>query len=79
MDGGSISNESFSIMRILAVLDTSKEAINQAYDLLRKPEKEVLVTVISDLGRQARSIDSVAHAVPIHYGLSGFSLNVKTV
>ena len=79
MDGGSISNESFSIMRILAALDTSKEAINQAYDLLRKPEKEVLVTVISDLGRQARSIDSVAHAVPIHYGLSDFSLNVKTV
>jgi hypothetical protein len=79
MDGGSISNESFSIGRILAALDTSKQAINQAYDLLRKPAKEVLVTVISDLERQARSIDSVAHAVPIHYGLSGFSLNMKTV
>ena len=79
MDGGSISNESFSIGRILAALDTSKQAINQAYDLLRKPAKEVLVTVISDLDRQARSIDSVAHAVPIHYGLSGFSLNMKTV
>jgi hypothetical protein len=45
---------------------------------LRKPAKEVLVTVISDLDRQARGIDSVSHAVPIHYGLSGFSLNMKT-
>lgn len=39
----------------------------------------MLVTVISDLDRQARSIDSVSHAVPIRYGLSGFSLNMKTV
>jgi hypothetical protein len=37
MDGGSISYESFSIGRILAALDTSKQSINQAYDLLRKP------------------------------------------
>jgi hypothetical protein len=79
MDGGSIINESCSVGRILAALDTSKQAINQAYDLLRQPAKEVLVTVISDLDRQARSIDSVAHAIPIHYGLSGFSLNMKTV
>ena len=52
MDGGSIINESFSVGRILAALDTSKQAINQAYDLLRQPAKEVLVTVISDLDRQ---------------------------
>jgi hypothetical protein len=79
MDDASIMNESFSVGRILAALDTSKQAINQAYDVLRQPAKEVLVTVISDLDRQARSIDSVAHAIPIHYGLSGFSLNMKTV
>jgi hypothetical protein len=52
MDGGSIINESCSVGRILAALDTSKHAINQAYDLLRQPAKEVLVTVISDLDRQ---------------------------
>jgi hypothetical protein len=46
---------------------------------LRKPAKEVLVTVILDLDRQARSIDSVSHAVTINNGLSGFSLNMKTV
>ena len=79
MDGESISNKSFSVGRILAALDTSKLAINHAYDLLRKPAKEVLVTVILDLDRQARSIDSVSHAVPINNGLSGFSLNMKTV
>ena len=79
INGGSIINESFSVGRIFAALDTSKQAINQAYDLLRQPAKEVLVTDISDLDRQASSIDSVAHAIPIHYGLSSFSLNMNTV
>ena len=52
MYGGSIINESFSVGIILAALYTFKQAINQAYDLLRQPAKEVLVTVISDLDRQ---------------------------
>ncbi|CAG2219837.1 unnamed protein product [Mytilus edulis] len=55
------------------------EATNTAYNILRKPAKEVLVTVISDLDRQSRGDDSVVHAVPIHYGLSGFSLSMSSV
>ncbi|CAC5369863.1 unnamed protein product [Mytilus coruscus] len=50
-----------------------------AYEILRKPAKEVLVTVISDLERTARGDDTSVHAVPIHYGLSGFSLPMKPV
>ncbi|CAG2230153.1 unnamed protein product [Mytilus edulis] len=60
-------------------IQKSMEATNTAYNILRKPAKEVLVTVISDLDRQSRGDDSVVHAVPIHYGLSGFSLSMSSV
>lgn len=45
---------------------------------MRRTAKEVLVTVISDLERHAND-ESGLHGVPIHYGLSGFSLNMKVV
>lgn len=64
---------------LLIVLKKSVDVINCSYNILRKPAKEVLVTVLSDLERQGSGDDSIAHAVPIHYGLSGFSLPMKSV
>ena len=51
------------------------KALQNAYQIMRKPAKEVIVTVISDLERIATEFS--AHAVPIQYGLSGFSFNME--
>ena len=59
-------------------LDAASKAVSDAYQLLRRPAKEVLVTVVSDLERQSDHTSTFGHAVPIQYGLSGFSLPMIT-
>ena len=52
----------------------STKALEDAYQVMRKPAKEVLVTMISDLNRMSSEFSG--YAVPIQYGLSGFSLSM---
>ena len=58
-------------------IDIATGALQSAYNVLRRPAKEVLVTVMSDLDRTLHS-SSHTHAVPIQYGLCGFSFKMET-
>ena len=53
--------------------------IKEAYQLLRTPAKEVLVALITDVDRIKSPSSDVPHAVPVAYGLSGYSLKVENV
>ena len=53
------------------------KCIEEMYDVLRTPGKEVLVTLLSDMDRMKQS--EHAHAIPIAYGLSGYSLKVEVI
>ena len=62
------------------VIDMAEKASDKhksSYDLMRRPAKEVLVVVISDLDRLR--CDDSQHAAPIAYYLSGFSLKMVSV
>jgi hypothetical protein len=61
----------------LSVCYHSREKHAECYELLRKPAKEVLVAVISDIDRV--STDDSQYAVPIAYYMSGFSLKMDAV
>ena len=56
---------------------TLKSTVQEAYNVLRMPAKEVIVALISDMDRikQAEQV----HAIPIAYGLSGYSLPVASI
>ena len=60
-------------------LDIAVSVLNEAYELLRRPAKEILVTVISDLDRTHVSNSLSNYAVPVHYALPGFSLPMSPV
>ena len=53
------------------------KCIEEMYDVLRTPGKEVLVTLLSDMDRMKQS--EHAHAIPIAYGLFGYSLKVEVI
>ena len=58
----------------------SKDALKEAHDQLRRPAKEILLTMISDLDRMPRTIASaLPHAVPIMYHMAGCSLKMNSV
>ncbi|CAG2204526.1 unnamed protein product [Mytilus edulis] len=63
-----------SLDDIASSLEKCTTALTDAYNILRKPAKEVLVTVASDLHRLTGG-----YAVPIQYGLGGFSLYMTSV
>ena len=57
-----------------------KDKLTAAYNLLRRPAKEVLVSLISDLDRQGiPQLANTPHAIPVMYHLSGYSLKMKSV
>ena len=58
-------------------IESAIAAMQAGYNVLRRPAKEILVTVVSDLHRTLHS-SSHTHAVPIQYALSGFSLKMDT-
>ena len=64
---------------LLSVLSDALSKEEDAYKLLRRPAKEVMLTVVSDLDRNPESSGMLGHAVPIQYGLLGFSLDMHTV
>ena len=65
-------------MKLAELLQTSVKSSDQAYDLLRRPAKEVVVTVISDLERTNNFDYHLSHAVPIQYNLAGYSLHMDS-
>ena len=71
-DGGS-----FSLIELEQTMYSVRSSLNEAYDVSRLIAKEVLVAVISDLDR-SQTKDG-PHAVPIAYGLSGYSLKCESV
>ena len=64
---------------LMVSVETAKTVINRCHDILRRPAKDVLVTVASDLDRMVDETDRPVHAVPIQYGLSGYSLKMPSV
>lgn len=69
----------FTFADLPASLESTMNAFKDTYEILRKPAKEVIVIVVSDLDRLSTPFSPyVGHAVPIQYGFSGFSLTMTT-
>ena len=69
-----------TVEAIAADITRAKEAVTQSYEHMRRPAKELLLTVISDLNRTHTSENiSIPHALPIMYHLGGFSLRMESV
>lgn len=69
----------FTFADLSASLESTMNAFKDTYDILRKPAKEVIVTVVSNLDRLSTPFSPYAgHAVPLQYGFSGFSLTMTT-
>ena len=60
-------------------LTNAGEALKDAYDLLRRPAKEILVTMLSDLDRTYSDRMQVPYSLPIMYHLGGYSLKMDAV
>lgn len=60
-----------------SVLFQSEDCIMGAYNLVRIPAKEVFIAMLSDMDRQHKR--ELPHAIPIAYGLSGYSLKVDSI
>ena len=70
----SIARKRLTVKDSRQAIHRSRTVLNEVYSILRLPAKEVLVVVMSDLDRQ-RSLDhDMPHAVPVAFGLSGYSL-----
>ena len=65
---------------VLVTLESSKNALQDAYNLIRRPAKELLLGVISDLDRTSQSnCPESTYAVPFMYNLTGSSLKMDSV
>ena len=69
-------NDVMSVSSCEKMMCKVRDRICEAYNVVRLPAKEVLVMVLSDLDRIQESGE---HAVPIAYGLSGFSLTNDSI
>ncbi|VDI03707.1 Hypothetical predicted protein [Mytilus galloprovincialis] len=75
-----LSSLNTSLDTLSIVVDKTCTALNDAYQTLRKPAKEILLTVVSDLERKTSDdFDTANYAVPIQYALSGYSLSMCCV
>ena len=61
-----------------AFLLKSGDALKDAYELLRKQGKDLLITMAGDTNRIS-SKDAIPHTVPIMYHISGHSLKMSSV
>jgi hypothetical protein len=68
-----------SLKTVATMIESSTSALKEAYEILRRAAKEILVSVISDLDRTITSNDISFHAVPVHYAMSGYSLPMSPV
>lgn len=63
-------------------LNTCMQASSQLkddYEILRRPSKEILLTVMSDIERMDTNNETSLYAVPIQYALPGYSLTMDCV
>lgn len=51
---------------------------NEAYNIIRRPAKEVILAIISDLDRGHKDTER-HHAIPVAYYISCFSLKMHAV
>lgn len=51
---------------------------NEAYNIIRRPAKEVILAIISDLDRGHKDTER-HHAIPVAYYISWFSLKMHAV
>lgn len=68
-----------SLDQCTGYLENVADTIIQAYNLQRRPAKEILVSVISDLERVHKLNDPMPYALPIMYAMSGNSLKMSSV
>ena len=66
-----------NLSNVRQMIMKADNCLHEIYNALRIPAKEVLVAVLSDLDR-TKTTEQV-HAIPIAYGLSGYSLKVEAV
>ena len=59
------------------ILMKGETQLNEIYNVLPIPAKEVIVALVSDLDRMKKI--EIPHAFPVAYGLSGYSLKVESV
>ena len=57
----------------------ASELIQECYGYLRKPAKEILVTMVSDLERVCAPNKDTPYAVPMQYYMPGYSLKMPSV
>ena len=62
------------------LLESCKDLVQTAYDILRRPAKELLLSVVSNLDRTTNPDSPESpHAMPVMYHLSGSSLKMNSV
>ncbi len=57
------------------VIDTHRDA----YNIVRRPAKEIVLAMISDLDRSTSPDTQLPHALPISYYMGGYSLKMASV
>ena len=67
------STLNFNLCDMTNCLTSALQNMTDAWNILWRPAKKVLVTVVSDLHRFGKFQSDAPHAVPIQYGLSGYS------
>ena len=74
------SDEPHSLESCLISLHTAKDQLYEAYQILRKPAKEIMVGVLSDLERTFNPAHpDIPHAMPFMYYMTGSSLKMNNV
>ena len=70
--------QEFDICEMNKIIMQIDDCIHTIYNVLRIPAKEVLVALISDIDR-IRKAEKKIHAIPIAYGMSGYSSKVNSL
>ncbi|XP_071139869.1 uncharacterized protein [Mytilus edulis] len=72
-------NPRMTLEDISSTLDAATSQLKDAYEILRRPSKEILLTVMSDIDRMSTRNETAHYAVPIQYALPGYSLTMDIV
>lgn len=72
------SESRLSLEYILETCHRLQEQHREAYNIMRRPAKEVIVAIISDLDRSNKDTER-HHAIHVAYYMSGFSLKMNAV
>ena len=70
------SKDDVTMQTVGIYVSQAMDAVKEAYEHARRPAKELLLTVVSDLDRQHQ--EETPHALPIMYNMGGFSLKMPS-